>query len=191
MVFGLFEDRVTPTQQLPDLTPATLQATQEASDRALNSTREGETANVLAGVGNQSSTLLPSAEGVNQRNRSLGMLGPSSFGEAVSQRAKRGYDSDLNRLTRQAQLQSTEQVVQKQNLAALALSNKQAYDQEVYKRQMVQYQNEQAARNSAISSILGAAGAVGGALIGGPGGALAGGAIGGGLAGGNKQQQTL
>lgn len=172
----------TPAMSYPGISDGTQRATQDAYKRAMEATPESETAKLLANTDNESGTI-PTPDVIHSQHSHLGIMGDDASAQAIADRIRRSYEVDLNRLKRQTQLGSVSQVSNKLNLAADAFRQKQQYDYNVYQRQMQQYQNEQKARNGVISSVLGAAGTVVGAIYGGPAGAVAGGTIGSGVGG--------
>lgn len=175
MVLGLDEDY--PKYNMPKLSPADLAATKRQIDLGLNASPESEYQSLMNNV-DQSSQLLPKADDLSHQNRSLGMLEPDAGSQAIADRSHKLFDADLNRLQRQTKLDSTNAYAGKLGLAAAAAHKKHAYDMEVYKRNVVQSQNEEAARNQVISLVLGAVGGVAGAYFGGPVGAAGGFAVG-------------
>ena len=165
MIFGFFEDPIIDSK-VPTLTPGVRQGTEEAYQRGIASTPESEYESTNRGVEATGAQMLTSPDSMQMRNNSMGLMVPDSIVKAISDRATRGHASDVNAIQRQAKLAAPERVAAKQNIAAKALENQRSYELEVYKQQMAKYQAEVAARNSAISGILGAGGSILGGVIG-------------------------
>ena len=177
MIFGLFEGDDTPKYEEPTLSPELIRAQQAAANRALNSSPEAETQKLLEHTDRGAETL-PNSGIVQEQQRHLGMLASDPEAQAIAARIHQRYNADLNTLQRQAKLGGTPAYANRLSQSAGALAEKQKFDQNVYARKMQQYQNQLQARNGAISSILGVAGAVVGGIYGGPAGAAAGGYVG-------------
>ena len=131
---------------------------------------------IMSGVGADA----PDTSGLSQSDAAMGFSG-GGVRQALSNRASKYFNQDVNRIRQEAKLQASSQGLQDSNAAQGYLMGRQKLEMAKYNREKERERANQAARAQAITSILGVAGTVGGAMIGGPPGAMAGSAIGQGL----------
>lgn len=107
---------------------------------------------------------------MSQKESSLG--GADVFGAALKRRAERSYGKDLSKMQRQFNISKPEEKFRRTAIAsknaAEIYKNEVAYQQ----AQLQKAADEKAERSSVLSSVLGLAGTIGGALVAGPIGVL-------------------
>lgn len=114
----------------------------------------------------------------DQSNKISSLGGADVFGEAIRRRSDKLYGNSLSKMKRQFDISKPEEKFRRTALAANNAA--QIYKNEVdyQQAQLKRAADEEAERNSVLSSVLGFVGTVGGALIGGPAGAAVGGQAG-------------
>lgn len=167
----------------PDVDPQTKQLILDQTKRAARSDADF-VEDQVSGVDSRASLATAQA---NQQGREQSYGGnQSELSGAIQRKAQRAYERDLNDFTNQAK--------QSAPMRAFAARDKSTRDETTLSQiqsarlanMQAQRDNEEAARNAALSQILGLAGTVGGFMLAGPAGGAAGGAIAGGLGGGEK-----
>lgn len=163
--FDLDEAPSLPSLDGNKLRPSITKQTTEAINRGVSSTGETETQAQLTNT-DQTQGSLATGETLHRENRRLGMMGDDSLSQAIARKAQQSYQSDLNRLQQSSKLNAHHLVDQKMKLATNALFDKQQYDYEIYKRQMIRQLDEEAARGQVLGTILGVVGSVFGGMAG-------------------------
>lgn len=144
--------------------------------QSMNETPDQIAQKTMSGAAESGNMINP--EGLIQQDAAMGM-NTAGMRQALSNRASKYFGADLNKLKTESKIRGYEQKSQD-------IHQQQGYLEGMRKLQLAKYQREkqadianQAARAQAIGSILGVAGTVGGAMIGGPAGAAAGSQLGG------------
>ena len=181
-----------PTYQAPQLDSQTQNLINQREGLANRSAED--IANERTQGTNKSADLAAIQGGYGLANSNLLMNQPENVREALNRRANKGYAQSLSKIQNQARLDA---VQEKQNARQQVLQAKfqqaQANANIMHQRDMEEF-NNRAARNNALSSLLGTGGMIAGTLLGGPMGGAAGSKLGGEqksyMTGGNSYQDT-
>jgi len=117
------------------------------------------------------------AEGQNL-NKALGMATPDQLTDVLNKRAQKKYAADLSAATRLSEPSLYSKKAQALMKSQQLFARRGQVEMEIAEGYRKLEQDKKAARNSTLGSILGVAGAIGGGLIAGPGGAVAGAQLG-------------
>lgn len=116
--------------------------------------------------------------GAAQFNKALGMASPDQLNTVLASRAQKSMDSDLAKAKRLGLLGAWKEKAQMQQQAGQHAIRANQINLEIQEAQKKALDDKKRARNSTLGTILGVAGTVGGAIVGGPLGAAAGGTLG-------------
>ncbi len=128
----------------------------------------------MQGVNEAAASMAPTAERIQGGRTSLGSEATVGSAQAIASKYKAKLGADLGRLQANDQLKSKTDSFKQSAQAMQALAMKQQVENENYKMAMKAWMANEEARAAAIGDMLGLAGTVGGAMVGGPAGAMAG-----------------
>ncbi len=137
------------------LSPTARRLTDESYRRAMLSTPETEVAGLTSNLQPAQSPEIAAKSVIDRSAGTLGMMNNDSLSSAIADRAKKSYESDLNRLTNEASFKGPSMVSNKLQLASNNLLRKQRYEYELHAKKMQKEQSEEAARNATVGSVLG------------------------------------
>ncbi len=152
-ILGLSTDIADPNAYT--LNPNANRLTDEAYQRAIDSTPQGEVDKITGNIAPQQNPDVAAKNVINRSQAGLGMMQDDALSSAIANRAKKSYESDLNRLQNQTALKGPSLVSQRLGLAADPLLKKQQYEYNQYAMNIKKAQSEEAARNATIGSVLG------------------------------------
>ena len=143
----------------------------------------------MAGV-DQRAALAATQAGQQGRERAYGG-DQAALSDAIHRKASRAYSRDLGAFSGQVQRDAPLKAFAARDAATRQEANFERVRREQRAVNMRAQANEEAARNQALSQILGLAGTVGGFLLAGPAGGAAGGMVASSMSGGNTQTQKM
>lgn len=132
----------------------------------------------MQGVNEAAASFAPDASRIEGGRASLGSQQGIGSAQAIANKYKAKLGADLGRLQSTDQLKSKQDSFKQSAQAMHALALKQQVENENYKMAMQAWMANEQARAAAIGDMLGLAGTVGGAALGGAPGAMVGGQVG-------------
>ena len=164
----------------PELDPESRASIDALHKRALTEADEAIAARTMESVGSERGLIdNPAAKmrdsGLNPEGDDGAML------QAINQRATHKYDQSIRALDVKSRHEAKQSSMNRKMRAVELLSKEQAHNEQIRQMKEQAAASRRAARAATLGSIMGIAGAVGGAMVGGAPGAMAGFQIGGGV----------
>lgn len=156
----------------PELDPQTQALINRQVERSKRSNADFA-AEDLTGVREQSAAFAPDSPEAADRDERARTAGgyqgdPTSLDAAIRRKQQANYEGDINKIERSAALNAPQKKAKALSQASQLVAGKNAYDQNVAQLYWKREADAKAARSSALSGILGLAGAVVGTVFGGP-----------------------